>query len=476
MLIYSSMRKSKELLRRHWPILGFIFLVTMLKFKELSLPYFWDELIVYAKPAQWLYLNGLYRVLPGLHPPTIFFGHIPGFSWLVALGFKLFGAQFEVARSVVLALHLIQFIFTYRLGSLLGGRSAGIAAAAALFAIPTVFSHSTQVLSDPALASLVVAAVYYACVGNDRSYSWIAVLAALMKETSLAFSVPVFFVRIFQAKQRNELTGLLLIRYGLPIAAVFGFFLSEKVATGSFTNFPFTETLSLAPLPILERAQYYAHVYLWQSQNLSLLVSASALGAISIAIKGTRLQRWFLLFAVSIFVCFWLGISCFTAINARYFLPVFPFVCATAAGGLSLLMGRSWPLLAVSVWIWICVPNYHGAGSGIGHGWEENMQHKDMIEVHIEAAKFLEKNHPTSRIYAVWPIHAQLSDPFFGYVQNALNTVHAPASEKYYDLIVAAESSVPNLYAEQLKAIKSEHLILEKSFLKNGKLIEVWKK
>lgn len=451
--------------------------MVVVKWADLSVPYFWDE-FGYAPPAHWLFENGLHRVLPGLHPPETFLGHIPGFSWLLAVGYKIFGYHFEVARLLALTFTLVQIYFTYSLASWIGGRWAGFLAAVVLVSIPMVFSHATQTQADGPVASFGIAACYFACTRKDTKYFWTACVLALLKETALAVVLPIFLVRMAQAKLRKEsLTGV-AFRYGTPVSLIALFFVSEKVFTGKFTNFPFMSTLSISPSVLLPRAWNYFVYIFWYNQNSWLLTSIALAGIFICLVQRRPEVRWAVGFLVPVWICVWLGVSCFSAINPRYFLTTFPILCVLGLGGTAVVLKRFTPVFgfAVAYWVSISVSQYYGTDSFLGSAQEDTMQYRDVVKAHQEAVRYLETFHSDKRIYAVWPLDAELSDFRMGYVRVGLKAVSTPQSIDAYDLVVTAESSAPLLLAAQLDAVRNYWLELEKEFLVNGKSVKIWRK
>jgi hypothetical protein len=55
---------------------------------------------------------------------------------------------------------------------------------------------------------------------------------------------------------------------------------------------------------------------------------------------------------------------------------------------------------------------------------EDNLTYKNFIELHQQAAKFLEKHEQNSTILTAWPATDELSRPYLGYVQQPFSLVH----------------------------------------------------
>lgn len=439
-------------------ILLLLLLALCLKAPALSVPFFWDEILTYAGPARWLSENGLYRVLPGLHPAQLFFGHPPGLSLASALLFKIFGSHPEPARILVLTTSLTQLFFTYRLGVHFRGRATGFAAAAALLALPTFFAHSTQALGDVTAAGFGAAALYYALKNEGKHYALWALLAVLSKETALALVLPVFIWSLLRDRSPAS-----ILWYAAPLLALGGFFLSEKIFTGRFTNFPFMETVAFVDEGYFSRLLRYGHAFFFSHANAAL-ATAAGLGALTLLRRRPREVTLLL----AVLLCYWGGISVLTLINDRYWLPVLPLLAVLAA---SLAFDRKWllaPLLGA--WIWSTLSFHHDAQSVPGHGWEESMNYRDVVSVHQEACRYVEEHYPRSKVYAVWPLSDALLFPWLGYVSQKFEVV--PAAP--YDLVLVSDASAHYGYEAQRTEIKSAGLRLIRRFEKNGKYAEIW--
>jgi hypothetical protein len=105
----------------------------------------------------------------------------------------------------------------------------------------------------------------------------------------------------------------------------------------------------------------------------------------------------------------------------RYLLVVLPLVYIAMGAGWSALRPR-WRVASMAV-----------GSAGLVAGlllnppfpfpFENNLAIVDFVELHREAAQFLEKAYPTRRIYTAWPLTQALRDPAFGYVTAKLSAV-----------------------------------------------------
>jgi hypothetical protein len=448
-----------------WPFFLFLVVAVSLKVPVLSLPFFWDELLVYARPAFSLADHGMHLVLPGLHDPRLFFGHTPGFSFGLAVLFKVLGESSWVARTYALGFTACTLYFLFRLAEFLAGRSAGILAVALYFFVPLVFAHSTMVVAELGLTACTTGALWFFLRGRPAFFVAAGLLAVCMKETSAALFVPAVVLAPWEDWRRG-------LAFVIPVLALALFFVLEKATTGSFSNFPFTETLSLAPGAWLLRAvQYFREYVLHQARAAALMVPA-ALG-IWVLFRREPAIRRFAVLLVAFVVCMDLGIAAFTAINIRYFLPLYPVFALLAAVGLTRFF-FPWPALlfaGLAAFLWI--PHYDGSNSEIGYGFEGNMEYVDVIRVQTRAVDYLERNFRGKRISATWPLTAMLGDSRFGYVREPMPVFDRGAAPENADVVIMAQNAVPLLW-EKAERLRRRGFCPERRFEEKGKWVEIW--
>jgi hypothetical protein len=104
----------------------------------------------------------------------------------------------------------------------------------------------------------------------------------------------------------------------------------------------------------------------------------------------------------------------------RYLLPVLPLLYIAMAAAWSTLrpLWRNAGLAAVAAGFLIGLfvnPPYP-------FPFENNLAMVDFVELHRDAAQYLEASYPNKTIYTAWPLTGALRDPAFGYVTKKLAT------------------------------------------------------
>ena len=122
-----------------------------------------------------------------------------------------------------------------------------------------------------------------------------------------------------------------------------------------------------------------------------------------------------LVFAVVI-AAYWLVMSIIGgAVLARYLLPAIPLVIILCVSTLRRRV-RGWPviiaLVAAAFVLGLLVnPPYVFAP-------EDNLAYRDFVQLHQQAADFLQTRHPNARVLTAWPASDELSRPWLGYVRS----------------------------------------------------------
>jgi hypothetical protein len=105
----------------------------------------------------------------------------------------------------------------------------------------------------------------------------------------------------------------------------------------------------------------------------------------------------------------------------RYLLPVLPIIYIAAA--------EAWPLVRTA---WRAA-GLAALAAGLLLGWfvnpifpfpfENNLAMTDFVQLHRDAARFLERTYPDRAVHTAWPLTAALRNPAFGYVGRSLSAV-----------------------------------------------------
>jgi hypothetical protein len=108
------------------------------------------------------------------------------------------------------------------------------------------------------------------------------------------------------------------------------------------------------------------------------------------------------------------------AVLARYMLTAVPLVIIVAVSTLWRRI-RLWKWMIAIVCVafiagWFLSPPY-------GFSPEDNLAYRDFVQIHTEAAQFLEQRYPSARVLTAWPGSDEITQPYLGYVSRPMRVV-----------------------------------------------------
>jgi len=390
---------------------SFALIVFLTHAPYLNLPYFWDELGQFVPAALDIYHDGAWvphSAVPNAHPP--------GVMAYLALVWWLFGYSIVATRSAMLVLAALTALATFLLAIHLcrGLRGApALAPLLLLFLDPLFYMQAMMAQLDmPAMLFTVLALLLFF---EDRHQ--LAALACtalvLSKETGALLPLILAVVLLFdRAKAKYA------IYYFAPFVVLVAWFLVLWRATGHlFGDAGFTHyNLGYALHPVratlcLMRRFYYLFIadFRW----------AGAV-AILLAWRRTRIftnRAWkitWLFFGAHVIMVSVLG----GAELERYLLPALPLLYVAMAAAWSelrpLFRHAGLALVAAGLVLGLVFnPPYP-------FPFENNLAMVDFVELHQDAAEFVQKSYSNRPIYTAWPLTAALRNPAFGYVDRPL--------------------------------------------------------
>lgn len=421
----------------------------------LGLPYYWDEAGYFIPAARDIYAGGSfipYSTLSNAHPPLVM-------AW-IALAWKVFGFEIEVARTAMLAVSAFALAGVFALGCRVANWRVAAAAVLLTAAYPVFFAQSTLAHLDMMVAALTVWALYFyvppatededeggADVSENpgaRRAACVALLAlaALAKETAVLVPGVLFgwellcwlsrkkerLAALVCLGRRPPLGSLALLLACVPLALWFAY---HRARTGytlgnpEYFRYNVESTLNLARIldTVWRRLDHVTfHMNLW-----ALTLTGLAAMFLRPRRGGGKTRPRIavpvqLLFAALILAHVFALSVVGGAVLARYMLPVLPLVILI---WVSTLWRRvpAWPL-AVAL---VCAAFAYRAEVNPSYSfpWEENLAYRDFVLLHRDAARFLEEKYPEARVLTTWPATDELLNPYYGYTSRPLKIVPA---------------------------------------------------
>jgi hypothetical protein len=424
-----------------------VFVVTLIHFPYLRLPYYWDESGYYFPAALELAQHG--RLIP---QTTLAEPHPPLQALYLAACYKMFGSAPIVTR---LAMCLVSGAALYALlllAALLVPAGAGLWAAGLFMVSPLFFAQSTLAHIDVAATAATLLALYFYLRGRLTGYLVAASALCLVRETGAALVVMLAVMAwrsnaFSQTQSPEDATddvmsqrlrwawrqGLMLLPL-LPLAA---WFLLLRVKTGHWlgdTRFVapnVSETLNPVRFVVtMLRRMFFLFFtdFRWTLAFPALLVLWKARRQAQGRAKGVPLPQpraghqllWMVIVLQLVVMSAFGG-----AILDRYLLPALALFYLLAIESLERLKARhlKWSLLLftfVQMGCWFWNPPYP-------FPYEENAAYADFVNLHETAASERAANFPPgTRVLTVWPATDELLRPELGYVHTPMKIVAMP--------------------------------------------------
>jgi 4-amino-4-deoxy-L-arabinose transferase-like glycosyltransferase len=369
-----------------------------------NLPYYWDELGQFVPAALDIFQTGSWiphSTVPNVHPPGVT-AYLAG-VWLIA------GYSIMATRLAMLMLAAAAAIFTNVLALRLGTNAGEAALAVAFLTLsPLFFAQSMMAELDmPAMLLTVLALILFL---DDRivAAAMASVALVMVKETGLV--VPAIFGAFlwFEKRRRDALWFLLpLVPLGLWLLAL------NRVTGHLFGNAAFTEYNVFYPLhPVrlglaLARRLYF--LFGGTGHWIGFLAVIYALRCTKLfRTRAWRVAAW--IFGVHVLLVSVLG----GAVLERYLLPVLPFVYIAFAQALWTYTARWRIASTLALGAALVIANF--VNPPYPFPWENNLAFTDFVNLHAEAAHYLESHYPDKTVATMFPLSSALRRPEFGYV------------------------------------------------------------
>lgn len=455
-----------------------IIIFLFLKVSYLTMPFFWDEIVVYALPAQELYEKGLLHAHPSFRSNyALFFGHPPAHSFTLAILFKLFEATPFVARAFSLFCSTLGLFSIYAIVGKLTRAWLGFLALVLLAFDQNYFFQSSQVLADVLMMGLIPLLIYLSLTSRFYLYVLVGSYLVLVKESSL---IVIVAVPLAQLLAGCKLSKKELIAYATPLLVLILFFVNEKIFTGKFSNWPEIGNNSVKSISeyfynLIFQCGYMITSRLNRSRFAVVIVSGLIylVGAkIYAHLNHKKFQNppWVLWCALFTIAFLFLGTALIPNVNEHYFLPLIAPLLIAAFYFLHLLFKRYLWLFTLFVIFFIYsvqMPMYARRPPTIGNMFEGQTNHIDLIRLNQESILFLEENFQNATVNAAWPIYTSINNPFMGYVKKPIQAV-SPLDAESFDVLFLADASSPVEYKLQEKLIEEKNMRLYKEFSLSG--------
>lgn len=424
---------------------GIILLVfVFFKLQDISLPYFWDELGVYAPGALKMIDNQSIGVLPINLEPEYSRGHPLFFVFSQAVWMNIFGQSVVSGHSFSILLGVLTLIATYFTSNNLFDKRTALFATTLLAVQPIFYALAGLILPEMMLALFVLLSVWAIIRQRWFLFFILSSVAIMIKESAIvlpALAAMVVFADAFKSEKFFSLQNTIKMFFALGSLLVFGIFLLIQKEQNGWYFFPLHINLMehSAINTYYKVKQICDEVFYRQGRiYLSLLLFILPVFFYLKNRNFSNIEKRSY-FIVGLFFLLCLAFAALNFYLMRYMLLMIPLIVIMAVHELikvSDLLGnrKKWLLIAAPASIGIAIAAIYTMDSTKNGGYlgDADMSYKHVIMVEQQAISWVEQQPwATEKIGANFPIFQGIRDVRNGYLskhpiiysENAIDTV-----------------------------------------------------
>lgn len=414
------------------------------EWSALKEPHWWDGMSGVAATA-------LDLVDTGTLGDVANFGHPPLLPVLVALAWKTFGVHVAVSHAITLAFGALALVLTQALATRWFGVRAGIVAIA-LLGFHALFFAQVGLVGDGApLAALTLLAVYALERAGPRSAAWLAAgtLLVLAKETTavvfacLALHVFVEAMRApgtepWQTRARSGLLSAVFVALPLVLLAAWLVYVRTRMGWSLRTDLV-SGSSGLGARLLESFGRHFGYDWTDAQTNRTHFLLMIPIAVRAVRRRGLGAPTRLVVTIAAAYV----ALFAYTVDLPRYHVAYLPLLCVAAAGALEDLppaIGRFAAPAVVLAHVAVSLASFTGRRNVAGYKLESNLEYRDALATHLEAARFVEAHRPGATVIAAWPLTTIFREARHGYVSRGFPLAKASeAPEKA--VVVASDQS-----------------------------------
>jgi len=409
------------------------------------LPYFWDEVGVYARAALYLHDHTV-GLLPGHLPPELSRGHPLLLAFVVAWAFRIFGATPRVAHLVMLTLSTALLGSVYWMALWRWGRRVGLVSMLLLMVQPLFLAQSTLVLPE---ISLALCCLWVLHELSRRRYGRAAVFLALalfVKETAIVLDVVFAGVLVSRwGRERPSVRTAFGQSWPMLVAnaACAAFFVTQRLQNGWFL-FPVHVGYVDFGWAAVRHGLWVGACFVFVEQGRVVLSALVAVWMVARAVRGRGACSSFGA-AMGLFVVAMLLFSAGNVLMKRYLMCLLPPLAIVGGRAAVELTGERKMKLVLATAV-VCLVSLSQVASP-RFNCEYDMGFREAVRIQREATDYVVENLGTGRsIVANFPTYAGLEDPRFGYAPHRFEhfmAEYSPEAEYIFASEIFARFEVP---------------------------------
>ncbi len=429
----------------------FVFIVILLfvivKLPALQLPYFWDELGVYAQAGLYMHDHNL-SLLPNALPPELSRGHPLLFTIIQGVGFRLFGDTVVGGHLTALIISIVLLWSVYKITSTYFKKNTALLSVMLLIVQPMFYAQSVLILPEICLALFVLWAMYFWIEKKYFLHGLFATLAILVKETAIIIPCVIIvsegIIYLLSIRNKNKIYLKVSQLFTLLPIVIFGIFLLIQKQQNGWYLFPLhQENLTFSMNKLLEFSGNYFLFLIFAQGRICYSIMALLLIFFIILNQKIVTPKFTILLIILI-----LGGISFNSLNFymnRYLLFVLvPAVILFSRILIQVAEKQKWVLFSLPFLFFISLYHLNGNtffkkdGNNVSlqqkFMYDENMSYTGFLKAQDEAVDFVLKiANPNDSIFSNFPVAFALLDTRFGYTTEHLDEDFSVIKGKHID-------------------------------------------
>lgn len=406
-----------------------IFLFICYKFSDLFLPYYWDELGVYARAILYMYDHEL-GLFPKNIPPELSRGHPLLFHFIYASLFKFFGSSIFVGHSISLFISVLVLLSVYLFTKDFFDEKIGLIAVIILVVQPLFLAQSTFLLPEMLLVLFTIGAIYFYLKKKIVIHVLLSSCAILTKETGIVIVAAIFACELIRLLNKRINVKIFLKNIIIVLTPIYLFviFLCFQKMQNGWYFFPIhvgADALNLEGFTT-KLDDYFNFVFMRQGRDPWCVVLVYGFIA-AILNNGKRLLKNETVNVIIILTLVMFLFSSFNFYMNRYMLmlvviwSVFVSLSLKEIYQLTNRYIKQREILIASIIILIgfivIMPLFYINARSFS--FDDDMGYKKIVHVQQEAYNWLiNKTNQSDNIYGNFQMMIAITDPRLGYVSD----------------------------------------------------------
>ena len=402
-----------------WQVLVLLLLSFWIyKLRDLPLPYFWDELGVYARAAVYLHDHTL-GLLPDYLPPDLSRGHPLLLPFVFGALFRIFGATPVVAHVCMLLVSTGLLVSVFWIARVHWNAPVGLAAAALLSVQPLFLAQSTLLLPEIPLALAALWAMHAFSREKHLQAGIFVGLAIFLKETGVVLAAALAVVLVVQwLRARPALRAALSGALALIVPGMlYGAFLLVQKHQNGWYLYPLHKNQVNFHWSAMKDQLVDGITFVFVEQGRLALSAIVALWILFRLLGRREGEARFVPSVAWTFAVFEVGMLLFSAGNVfmkRYLMCLLPPLAILASRALfELVRDQAKVLLPATVALGLlCLGDLTSPSFNCAY----DMSFREAVRLQQEATRYLEITVGADKpILANFPTIFGLEDPRYGY-------------------------------------------------------------